>query len=1809
MATHDVRLKFSADTASARAGAREVEQALKGVRAAEAQASTSSKSSAATAQNAAREKVAAAIKTREALQREAAAYRQVASSAVRGSREQVTASKLATDAERRLASATATTTREAKAHNAALASSERSLGRATRGALAGSGAFHHLGRSLAFASGSFLGAAGLVRVIEVSIERATDLQAAVDETSVVFDKNAKSVEAWSKTLVKNFGLASEEALVMANDVGQMSRGLGVAPTQATKMSKSIVELAANIGALRHTDPAGFVKAFDQALAGRTRGLKSYGIFIDDVAIKAQAMRLGLVHAAVDSGKLETAHIKLQVAAAKLSFETKKYGAASTQAATAQIQYRNAEAAVAKLLEGKVPTLTRTQKAQAVYAETIRQGAVANDFFAKHSDRADLAQKRLRASLQNAEEELGSQLLPTVTKVANALADWMGKTKNQERLQADFKQAIKLTTAGLHALWDIAKLMKGVFDRFADAVGGSHQAIKLLIGAMVIGKVAKFIGMFTGPLGLIAQARAATGAVNALKDAILALGAGDTLAALAVFSAGLAAGVADLFANKAGHGTAVIPGVGVATSLGAPKHTDPIVNAIGFGGKHGLPVGAAHSIGTAPDWEIATKGGKYFVLIEGQWYPISALAAAKGMGISVKALAQLVQEAKAGSAGGVSASGPGSIVGPAVSAGVQTGRVDMGVDYSGAGYVLAVADGKVTWLGTVTTSKHGGNGPFMIYDIGGGRYVYVAEEWKPLVGVGASIKKGQPIGRITGHIEIGWAAGPKGNWNAAAIGPSGGGYTEGQHTAEGQSFLAATTGGAVQSGPVEPASVRAAAAGTTGTRTPPAAAPVATQVVGRMSAGLKGRGGADLPAGWAEQVLDGIGAPHTPGNIAFLQAWQKREGGSTNNSAAFNPLCTTQPMPGSVSMNKVGVQAYISWDQGLEATVKTLTNGKYPGIVAALQAGGMGKNFRPTEEFAKEFMRWSGGSYASINVGAPSLVAGDATTGPLTVGTTPKKVTPPLFKGQRTFENAVTDAQTDVNRARGAITRDPALRRELEALGSYEDAINAAIPGAKGKRLAALKKLLKSVTGQKQTVQNMLDADAKTFATEIKRGTKRNAAVDALLESWWGGGVASGVLTTRGAEQARRIVSNLTTAQVRAAKAAGVRGLAKLRTDLASVVKTEKPFDGISDGLVVESRDAFGRLTGTTTSGAIKKGVAALLQKAIDAVAEAARTKTPQAFRAAAAAIKALDAGIQAGINSITPAFTAAQQAFSNAFQRVSDSILTAFDRETQSHIAGMQAASQAAIDAMMRAGQQRIQAVQEAAQARIARLQEALQARIKKMQADLKRQTDALEARRAQLTPGEGALAALQEQRAAAAAQKALADAQKALADAQASPEAGTPEGQKAIADAQEALNNVLLDQQEAMLQKQAEQERAALDKSIQAQEDSLQAKEQAQEEQLSKAEAAQEASIQKAADAQAQAIQDELDAKAAQMQAEEAMREQNYQDERDGQRQLLETELAQWEVALADGSKSVADFVNWLNGQNATGKFGTFLPKVNPVTLAAQGGAAQGSAFAANFIRQLAAIPPAIATAIAGNTPNVPGAAPLIPGGLPACFAAGTPVATPDGERPIEQIREGDVVLCWDFAEQREVETVVTGRQRHQKARTLNFATSGAKVVTTADHLFWTGDEWRPAGKFSVGNVVAGRGGTQHVVAGKAIGRDRVVYNIHVEHHDHNYFACGLLVHNKIPMQGGGKVPGTFVGRYDTVTARLTQGEHVADRELTQAMESYFLGPGGPRGGGGSTVVIRELHTYGTTPRQVHDGIARGIRPYLGRVASYRSP
>lgn len=91
--------------------------------------------------------------------------------------------------------------------------------------------------------------------------------------------------------------------------------------------------------------------------------------------------------------------------------------------------------------------------------------------------------------------------------------------------------------------------------------------------------------------------------------------------------------------------------------------------------------------------------------------------------------------------------------------------------------------------------------------------------------------------------------------------------------------------------------------------------------------------ADRP--FYEAVLRGLGIPVTGNTLAVIYAWRQTEGGR----ATYNPFNTTWKKPGSTlyGKNTHGVQNYATPQDGVDATVQTMTMPRYAPIVALLQA--------------------------------------------------------------------------------------------------------------------------------------------------------------------------------------------------------------------------------------------------------------------------------------------------------------------------------------------------------------------------------------------------------------------------------------------------------------------------------------------------------------------------------------------------------------------------------------------------------------------------------------------------------------------------------------------------------------------------------------------------------------------------------------------------------------------------------------------------------------------------------------------------------
>jgi len=153
-----------------------------------------------------------------------------------------------------------------------------------------------------------------------------------------------------------------------------------------------------------------------------------------------------------------------------------------------------------------------------------------------------------------------------------------------------------------------------------------------------------------------------------------------------------------------------------------------------------------------------------------------------------------------------------------------------------------------------------------------------------------------------------------------------------------------------------------------------------------------------------------------------------------------------------------------------------------------------------------------------------------------------------------------------------------------------------------------------------------------------------------------------------------------------------------------------------------------------------------------------------------------------------------------------------------------------------------------------------------------------------------------------------------------------------------------------------------------------------------------------------------------------------------------------------------------------------------------------------------------------------------------PNCFLAGTLIMTPDGMRTIEQIQSGDAIISVAPNGERVVGKV----SQLIKDTSYGYSVINGHVRVTGLHRFLVpvtpfqvasispSEEthrlgtWREARALQIGDLLTTfAGATVPIERIDRVDRGVRVYNLEVEPF-HNYFADGILVHNKKPQVGG---------------------------------------------------------------------------------------
>lgn len=133
--------------------------------------------------------------------------------------------------------------------------------------------------------------AGAAVAINKSINDASNLGEAQSKVSAVFKSQAATVTAWSKTMSASFGVSQRAALEAAGTYGNLFQAFGIGEVEAAKMSKKLVELAADMASFNNVPIEEALTALRSGLSGETEPLKRFGVALNDVRLRQEALNL------------------------------------------------------------------------------------------------------------------------------------------------------------------------------------------------------------------------------------------------------------------------------------------------------------------------------------------------------------------------------------------------------------------------------------------------------------------------------------------------------------------------------------------------------------------------------------------------------------------------------------------------------------------------------------------------------------------------------------------------------------------------------------------------------------------------------------------------------------------------------------------------------------------------------------------------------------------------------------------------------------------------------------------------------------------------------------------------------------------------------------------------------------------------------------------------------------------------------------------------------------------------------------------------------------------------------------------------------------------------------------------------------------------------------------------------------------------------------------------------------------------------------------------------------------------------------
>lgn len=335
------------------------------------------------------------------------------------------------------------------------------------------------------AAGNFL--QGFVRD---SVQASASLQAATATAGQVFGDTAVLIEQFADTASETLGQSARQATEAATSFATFGKSAGLTGTDLVDFSTELTSLASDLAAFKDTTPEDALVALQAALRGESEPIRRYGVLLDDLTLRQQALSLGLIQTTTQALTPQQRVLAAQALIMKQTGDAqgqfaRESGQLGTESARLSAKFEDMQAEIGERL---LPAVIEGTKALQYLVDVIPDWASSlgtlADVFGKIGGAAEGATGPING-LREAFFKMNGTALDTVpllgdimrtlTPVLNAYNEAQGKAEDAARAQAAAASDSATSTGDaaqeIAAAGDAALGSAFSFDTFADAAKG------------------------------------------------------------------------------------------------------------------------------------------------------------------------------------------------------------------------------------------------------------------------------------------------------------------------------------------------------------------------------------------------------------------------------------------------------------------------------------------------------------------------------------------------------------------------------------------------------------------------------------------------------------------------------------------------------------------------------------------------------------------------------------------------------------------------------------------------------------------------------------------------------------------------------------------------------------------------------------------------------------------------------------------------------------------------------------------------------------------------------------------------------------------------------------------------------------------------------------------------------------------------------------------------------------------------------------------------------------------------------------------